>query len=293
MLAAGLGALGIAGLIVFSASGIKSRFGHDVRALQTASRVNHYCLDVFPGKEDFNYCKGTSDEPPEVIFLGDSRTQAVFEAMAALSHERYPMLLLARGGCPPMLNVRSQQAPRHGAPSCDATWHKFVNAVHYLRPGLVVIVGGGSELVPADGAAADEIGFEAGLGELISALQAVADVIYLRETPGFDSGPDCFLRPVKVPWGTCAPVVSRAVVEDRMASYNHAVDEVAARFPGLIVVDSVQALCTSKYCTQKARTGELLYRDPLHLTFAGAQRLGKSSGLSSMIDKEVHEESRN
>ena len=78
-----------------------------------------------------------------------------------------------------------------------------------------------------------------------------------------------------------------------MATYNHAVDEVAGSFPGLIVVDSVQALCTSKYCAQKARTGELLYRDPLHLTFAGARRLGQSSGLSSMIDKEVREEPRN
>jgi peptidoglycan/LPS O-acetylase OafA/YrhL len=289
VLAAGLGTLGVAGLIVFSAAGIKSRFGHDVHALQTASRINHYCLKNFPGRQDFNYCKSTSDAQPEVMFLGDSRTQALYDAMVSLPHGSYPMMLLARGGCPAMLDVRAAEQDPHRV-SCNKTWRDFVDAVHSLQPRVVVVVGGGSDLIPAGVTGGSE--FENSLGELIGALRRTSRVIYVRETPEFDTGPACFLRRIKVPWGECAPVVPRAVFEQRLTAYNHAVDEVQARNPGLVVVDSMQALCGSKYCSQKLSSGELLYRDPLHLTSAGARRLDKSSGLSAVIDQEMQVRSR-
>jgi peptidoglycan/LPS O-acetylase OafA/YrhL len=286
MLAAGLGTLGVAGLIVYSASGVRSRFGHDVRSLQTASRINHYCLQVFPGREDFNYCKSTGDGSPEIVFLGDSRAQAVYDAMVSLSHGRYPMMLLARGGCPALLNTRSGETERHEV-SCNQTWSDIVRSVATLRARLVVVVGSGSELIPAPGTGGSDLEFKDGLGDLVGTLQETSQVIYVRETPAFETGPACFLRRVKVPWGSCAPVVPRAAVERRMAAYNRAVDEVQARLPGLTVLDSIGALCGTKYCAQKLRSGEILYRDRLHLTAAGARHLDTSSGLTVMIDRHM------
>ena len=52
-------------------------------------------------------------------------------------------------------------------------------------------------------------------------------MIYVRQPPEFATGPDCFMRQVKVPWGRCAPVQPRATVENHMAAYNRAVDQVA------------------------------------------------------------------
>jgi peptidoglycan/LPS O-acetylase OafA/YrhL len=296
VLAAGLGTLGIAGLAIFMAAGISSRFGHDVRALQTASKVNHYCLHTFAGRADFNYCKSTSAAPPDVIFLGDSRAQAVYDGMVSLTGRHYPMMLLARGGCPPVLNVRTRESDKHQA-SCDGTWSAFVRYVRTLSPGLVVIVGAGSAYAGEPTAryaglpeisGADDPAFKRGLGELIAALQASTRVIYVRETPSFDTAPACFLRPVKVPWGACSPVMARATVEQRLAPYNRAVDEIETQFPGLLVVDSIQALCGSKYCAQRLHSGEILYRDPLHLTAAGARHLDKGSGLSALISRNIH-----
>jgi hypothetical protein len=295
-LAAGLGALGIAGLVIFTAAGIRDRYGHDVRALQTASRVNHYCLQTFADREHFNYCKSTSPARPEVIFLGDSRAQAVYEGMVSLADSRYSMMLLARGGCPPMLNVRTKERDKHQA-SCDETWSAFVKHVRALAPRLVVIVGGGSDHVGEQSArdagrpaiaGADELAFEEGLSDLIAALQASTRVIYVRETPAFDTAPSCFLRPIRVPWGACAPVMARATIERRLAAYNRAVDEIETQFPALTVVDSIPALCGSKYCAQKLHSGEILYRDPLHLTAAGARHLDKASGLSALISRNIH-----
>lgn len=290
MLAAGLGTLGIAGLLVFSTSGIASRYGRDVHALQTSSRINHFCQSSFPGEDDFNYCKATGAAPAEVIFLGDSRTQAVYDATVGFSQGSHPMMLLARGGCPPVLNYRnSGSASQRYRVSCDDTWHHLLDAVDSVQPRVVVVVGGGSDLVHPDSSQQRDVEYEQGLSRLIGALQEKTEVIYVRQPPQFATGPDCFLRQVKVPWGRCTPVMPRVAVENQMAVYNRAVDQVAIQFPGMIVVDSMQALCGTKYCTQKLRSGELLYRDPLHLTAAGAQRLNKSSGLYAMIDEELRE----
>jgi hypothetical protein len=295
-LAAGLGALGVAGLIIFTAAGVRTRFGHDVRALQTASRVNHYCLQTFAGRRDFNFCKSTSAARPEIIFLGDSRAQAVYEGMVALTDNRYPMMLLARGGCPPVLHVRTREKGNHQA-SCDETWSAFVRYVHELSPRVVVIVGGGSDYVGEPSAryaglpsnsGDNDLAFKEGLSDLIASLEASTSVIYMRETPAFDTPPTCFMRPIRVPWGACAPVVARATIEQRLAAYNGAVDEIETQFPSLRVVDSIPALCGSKYCAQKLRSGEILYRDPLHLTAAGARHLDKGSGLSALLRENIH-----
>jgi SGNH domain (fused to AT3 domains) len=96
------------------------------------------------------------------------------------------------------------------------------------------------------------------------------------------------MRPIKVPWGACAPVMARATIEQRMAAYNEVVDDIEPRFPRLMVVDSIPALCGSKYCAQRLRSGEILYRDPLHLTAAGARHLDKGSGLSGLLNRNIH-----
>jgi len=296
VLAAGLGTLGLAGLAIFTAAGISHRFGHDVHALETASRTNHYCLQTFGGRKDFNFCKATSAARPEIIFLGDSRAQAVYEGMVTLTDNQYPMMLLARGGCPPVLHVRTRGKGKREA-SCDATWSAFVRYVRELAPRVVVIVGGGSNYVDEPGARyagqpetipADDLAFKEGLSDLIAALETSTSVIYVRETPTFDTPPTCFIRPIKVPWGACAPLMARATIEQRLAAYNRAVDEIETQFPTLTVVDSIPALCGSKYCAQKLRSGEILYRDPLHLTAAGARHLDKGSGLSALLKRNIH-----
>ncbi len=282
LLVAGLGAMGVAGFTIFSAAGIRSRFGPDVQALQPPSKINHTCLEAFPDKGNFNYCKSTFEVAPAVMFLGDSRTQALYDGVVSLSKRRYPMMLLARGGCPPLLNAHVAESERK-ANSSNATWWDFVNAVRLFRPRVVVLSGGGAGFFSPDRRPVVDVEFEQGLGELVRTLQETSTVIYVREIPTFDTGPSCFLRPVRVPWDSCAPVVPRAAIERRLADYNHAVDEVGARLPGLVVVDSIQALCGSKYSAQKLGSGEILYRDPLHLTPAGARRLDWISGLFSVL----------
>jgi len=291
-LAGGLLALGIAGFVVHAAAGLDHRFGLDTRAIERGPRVNATCLDIFPGKRNFNYCKSTSLRSPEVIFMGDSRTQAVYDGAVSTLGRGYPLMLLGRGGCPPLLDVRAP-GDRH-RDECNRTWDGFVQYAQALKPRVVVLVGGGAHylsrravrLEDPDTNVVDpdnDRAFEEGLRDLIAELQQTSLVIYVRELPSFDSAPSCFLRPVKVPWAKCAPVLRRHTVEARLAAYNQIVDEVQREFPDLVVVNSIPAVCGARFCSQQLRSGELLYSDELHLSPAGGRRFAQNSGLSAAL----------
>jgi len=288
-LGCGLLALGAAGLTAYSMPFLSHRFGPEADALKQGVTVNDKCRDIFPGARDFNYCKSNSLKSPAVIVMGDSRAQAVYDGVASQLGRRYPLMLLGRGGCPPILNVRVHESVG-GTESCAETWDSFVRYVHELQPEVVVLVGGGADYLqdvrPEKRGAPSppkQRMFKSGLADLIANLDDTSQVIYVRELPSFDTPPSCFVRHIKVWWGQCAPTVARETVEAHMAPYNQAVDAVHDELPGLHVVSSIPAVCNSTYCSQKLRSGVIQYRDELHLSAAGGRRFAATSGLSATI----------
>ncbi|HUI60883.1 MAG TPA: hypothetical protein VLX90_11695, partial [Steroidobacteraceae bacterium] len=56
----------------------------------------------------------------------------------------------------------------------------------------------------------------------------------------------------------------------------------------LRVVDSIPALCGPNACSQKLRSGEIAYRDNIHLNVTGGRRFARASGLSEAIVQAMH-----
>jgi peptidoglycan/LPS O-acetylase OafA/YrhL len=280
-LAAGLATLGIAGLSVYAAAGINSRFDLDVRAIRQGPRTDSLCLDSFPGAKTgvVNYCKTTASSHPAVLFMGDSRSQAIYDGNVAVLGRGYPLMLLGRGGCPPLLNVAIDSDSRERG--CNDTWNLLVKYVRQMQPRVIVLVGGGSHYLTESANHAHA--FEQGLRNLIAALQGTSRVIYVREIPGYGSAPACFLRRIRLPGGGCAPEVPRSTVESDMASYNHALDEIQREFPALRVIDSIPILCGPTSCSQRLESGEIIYSDELHLSPAGARLFVANSGLAAAL----------
>ena len=277
---------GVAGLVVFLASGFLQRFDDDVLALRPQERTNPLCVDRFPTKRPFNYCKSTGQGSPEVVFLGDSQAHAIYEGVATAIGDRYPMTLLGRGGCPPLMNV-----PRGNTRGCNDAWETFVEYVRDVRAPLVVVVGGGVPLLQGRTAALavhgipfplTEAVYKESLRALIVALQKTSDVIYVRAI-AFESEPSCFLREMRLPWSRCVPHRRRDHVESRMASYNKVVDELQAEVPDLQVVDSIPALCGPLLCSQRLESGEIIYSDKLHLSSVGGRHFAQKSGLPDKV----------
>lgn len=280
-LVATLAVLGIAGLGVYAAAGVNSRFDSDVRAIRQGPRTDARCLDEFPGAKSgvINYCKINTAARPEVVFMGDSRSQAIYDGSVAVLGNRYPFMLLGRGGCPPLLNVSIDADSREK--SCNDSWNKLVTYVHETRPRMVVLVGGGARYLIES--ADNEAAFKRGLRDLISALQNSSQIVYVRELPAYGSPPACFLRRIRLPGSGCTPEISRSTVETEMRPYNRVLDELRQEFPALRVIDSIRVLCGREICSQRPPPGTVLYADELHLSPAGARQFAANSGLAALL----------
>jgi peptidoglycan/LPS O-acetylase OafA/YrhL len=280
-LAAGMATLGIAGLSVYAAAGINSRFDLDVRAIRQGPRTDALCLDSFPGARTgvVNYCKTTTSSHPAVLFMGDSRSQAIYDGSVAVLGRGYPLMLLGRGGCPPLLNVSIDSDSRER--SCNDSWNLLVKYVRQVQPKAIVLVGGGSHYLSESASHASA--FKQGLRNLIAALQSTSQVIYVREIPGYGSPPACFLRRIRLPGHGCAPEIPRSTVESDMSAYNRALDDIQREFPALRVLDSIPTLCGPASCSQRLGSGEIMYSDELHLSPAGARLFAANSGLAGTL----------
>ena len=289
-----IAALGILGLGVLVGGGFPERFGTRVAAIRQEPKRDALCVASVSESEHSNYCRRTNPGAPQVVFLGDSQAQGVYEGAVSTLGRDKPLVLLGRGGCPPVLNVPPSPGVYDSEERrriCNAAWTAFVDYVQETRPETVVVVGDDSRFFgPANStpgqdpaARASEEAFRTGLTELVQALQQHSRVIYLLEIPTFDTAPSCFLRPVRLPGNNCSPHIRRSALAASRSKYKESVSQVQRTHPGLIVIDPTPALCNAKSCSQISRAGQILYRDEMHLSLAGGQRLARVSGLTRVI----------
>lgn len=295
-LAAAAAAAGIAGLSVYAGEGVVQRFDSDVQALRHEPRLDQTCLERLGGDKRINYCRTTSPDSPTIVFLGDSRAQAIYEGAAALLAAEHSVMLLGRGGCPPLLHVRIRGYDLN-EDDCDEVWQKLVQYIGEAKPKVVVIVGNGSILLTRrkvqlirDGAALSEpkeAVFEHGVRSLINELTQSSKVIYLTEIPAFSTPPSCFLRGLRLPTTRCTPEIDRQQVEHALAPYSRILARVRETLPNVQIVNAVEVLCASKVCSQRPVGKPILYSDALHLSPAGGRLLVENSQLPELISRGI------
>lgn len=290
-LAVAAGIAGIAGVSVYAAEGFAHRFDVNVRALDHQHERDPLCTSRL-NDERINYCRASSARAPAILFVGDSRAQALYEAAAPLLSNEHSVMLLARGGCPPVLNIR-MRGHDPNEEDCGDVWRRFVDYAREVKPEVIVIMGGGSELVSnpnvqiARGANTfvepKDAVFEYGLRSLLQELTAFSRVVYVREIPAFATAPSCFLRPLRLPTTQCAPERERGQVEQAMAVYNRILNRVDNEIEGVQFVDALDVLCAGNVCSQWPDGKPILYSDAVHLSPAGARILVRETELVPLI----------
>jgi peptidoglycan/LPS O-acetylase OafA/YrhL len=295
-LASAAAAVGIAGVIIYTNGGMAQRFDTDLQALRAGPRRDELCYSRFDATARINYCRTTSAKPPSILFVGDSRAHAIYEATAPLLAASHSVMLLGRGGCPPLLNVRiSGYDPNEE--ECEQVWRTFVRYAHEVKPKVVIIVGNGSFLITdpeirltrqnATRPESSETTFEHGIRSLLSELTRFSRVIYLGEIPAFATAPSCFLRAVRLPTTECYPERARDQVELGMAPYNRVLNRVQTAFPQVSMVDAIAVLCAANVCSQRPPGKPILYSDAIHLSQAGARLLIENTDLTTLISQDV------
>lgn len=295
-LAAGAAIAGLAGTVIYVTGGVAQRFDADIQALHHGPRRDALCPSRFAASAPINYCRTTSEKPPSILFVGDSRAHAIYEVAAPILAPEHSVMLLGRGGCPPLLNVRlSGYDPNEQ--ECQQVWQTFVEYVHRTKPKVVIVIGNGSFLLNnpeiqlaregASAAESKEATFEYGVRSLLSELTRFSRVIYLGEIPAFSTAPSCFLRAFRLPTTQCYPERDREQVELAMAPYNRVLDRVQTAFPQMQLVDAIAVLCAANVCSQRPPGKPILYSDAVHLSPAGARLLVENTGLTSLISRNI------
>ncbi|HWK48339.1 MAG TPA: SGNH hydrolase domain-containing protein, partial [Steroidobacter sp.] len=243
-----------------------------------------------------NYCRTTSPEPPSILFVGDSRAHAIYEVAAPALSQGHAVMLLGRGGCPPVLNVRLSGYDDNEK-ECQDVWRTFVAYAQQTKPKVIVVVGNGSALISnpkihlsrESGSTNEskEVLFEYGVRSLLSELTRYSRVIYLGEIPAYASPPACFLRAFKLPTTQCHPERAREQVELAMAPYNRVLNRVQLSIPSVQLVDAIAVLCATKVCSQRPPGKPVLYSDAVHLSPAGARLLVNNTGLTNLISRDL------
>jgi hypothetical protein len=205
-------------------------------------------------------------------------------------------MLVGRGGCPPVLNVRSRGYDLNEK-ECDQVWRTFVRYAQQTKPKVIIVVGNGSTLISdpkiqisrigAHGAESKEAVFEYGIRTLLSELTKFSRVIYLGEIPAYSTPPACFLRAFKLPSTECYPERTREQVELAMAPYNRVLNRVQLSFPDVQLIDAIAVLCAANVCSQRPPGKPVLYSDAVHLSPAGARLLVESTRLTSLISRDL------
>ena len=296
-LAASAGAAGLAGVVIYAAGGVAHRFDADIQALRHGPRLDRTCYARFGAAAPINYCRSTTSEPPSILFIGDSRAHAIYEVAAPMLAAEHSVMLLGRGGCPPLLRVHISGYDPNEA-ECQQVWRTFVQYVHQTKPKVVIVVGNGSFLITdpkiqliREGAAvreSKEATFEYGIRSLLSELTQTTRVIYVGEIPRFATGPSCFLRAVRLPTTQCHPERDREQVEFAMAPYNRVLARVQTSYPDIQLVDSIPVLCADNVCSQRPPGKPLLYSDAVHLSPAGARLLIENTRLTQLISGDMY-----
>jgi peptidoglycan/LPS O-acetylase OafA/YrhL len=295
-LAAAAAVAGVAGLVVYATGGVAQRFDADILALHHGPKLDKRCYARFSATAPINYCRTTSAESPSILFVGDSRAHAIYEIVAPLLAPEHAVMLLGRGGCPPVLDVHlSGYDPNEQ--ECEQVWRTFVRYAQATKPKVIVVVGNGSSLITspkihlsrlgAHVAESKEATFEHGIRTLLSELTRYSRVIYLGEIPGYATPPACFLRAFKLPSTQCFPERAREQVDLAMAPYNRVLGRVQLSIPKVELIDAITVLCAANVCSQRPPGKPILYSDAVHLSPAGARLLVESTDLTSLISRDL------
>ena len=305
MLAMGMIALGLAGLLAFMKDGFPHRYQNRVVASQMADLQFDlpetplwYCADTRP---DGPRCHATGPNPT-VVVMGDSHALTIYSGLMKrfTSQGQDIALYGASDGCPPLLNVVIQDLGGD-ARNCIARGSDAIRRI-VSDPTIqqVILTSRGPMYTTAEGFGeieqeqfgswalnlkdeprglrSNEEVFSIGLANTLDALLSAGKTItFLHDVPelGFDIR-SCFsFRPLVINASVRHPcAVSKSAFEERTMAYRLMVNRILAQRPTVRVIDLAEALCDENHCLG-AKEGVLFYMDDDHLSHRGADYVVK------------------
>lgn len=205
---------------------------------------------------------GPRDPRRRVVLFGDSHAMHYFPALRPLLRERrWKLVVLTKGGCPPMLAVKRLE---DGEPTPCSRWRRSALRRIERRPPDLAIVGGSINygIAGPDGEPVAEEDrqavLESSYAKVLHRIRRTgARRIVMRDVPRapFDV-PSCVKEFLDRP---------RRCAFDLPAGHRRNFDTRAARATGARIVDMTGTICRERRCRAVVKRS-LVYRNGSHLT---------------------------
>lgn len=304
-LVAALAMTGLAGMVVLQQDGFPdrtARLNPVIAPLQWKELGLHErddCAHLYPVS---GRCL-SDGKMPTIAVLGDSHSTNTFFALAhAHAGSSEGVLRAGLGSCPPLYAVDIIDAGFDN--SCAATiarnldWlmaEKSVHTVYLSSMGPPYFRERQTRYTlqhTQDAASADNAGiFAAGLEDTTERLLAAGKrVVLVIDWPGLGFHPrQCVnTRPLRfTPFEARRCQTSRKRYNRVSTRYRETLTAIARRHPQVMLWDAAAAFCDDRAC-YGMREGQLLYRDPGHLSLAGSRYLGERLILRRASDLQRH-----
>jgi peptidoglycan/LPS O-acetylase OafA/YrhL len=293
-------AISTAGGITVAAHGFPERTPAGAEAIARTEPLPKFgCPPTLQGAgiASLDYCRLSGDgSPPLAALLGDSHADYLFDALA---DSRAPWLLLGNSSCPPLAGVRIEGNQKGcvdkfqrildylRSPLSSSIRSVFVTfysgyalTTSYAAGHLVNHDGPDSFLIDGEGGLVQkEALFEEGLEAYLQALLATGrHVILVEDVPEFPFFPSrCASRPPLgrrvrgFLGGAIACSLERSKVERRQSWYLAMTTRLARRHPQIVLIHTLDYVCTRTECPVLDPQGELLYVDSHHVSLAAGR----------------------
>jgi len=206
---------------------------------------------------------------PSVALIGDSHAAQWVPALQSIAVQQdWRLLSMTKSGCTPAdVETYNPQLER-AYTECTAWKRSATQALEDLDVDLIIVGGAGRYLGGPDDRAISLVEMEAGLATALRALDRVAPVLYLEDTPyPLEDVPACLS-------GRPDDVTSCVNTADAAATPFRRIEQRAAAAANVPMVSTNDMLCGAVACP--VIVGDVLvYRDGSHLTTVASRALAE------------------
>ncbi|HEY3731937.1 MAG TPA: acyltransferase family protein [Steroidobacteraceae bacterium] len=263
----------------YSSHGIPLRFSPDLRALMSSysreTDLSRACstrpLDepavTLAGLAASCTLGATGQPKAQILLFGDSHANHVEPFLDIVARAaNLAGVFHIMGGCPPTVRSDSVPTVESFTPSCVRHNRQLLDLAGNFR---FVVLGGQW----SSAGAKFEQDLQAAVAQIV---RAGATPVVFRDVPA--SATDLSLCVLRKARGWLAAStrceIPAAVARAQQAPFNLQIDQVAAKYPGMIVIDLARVLCDADHCNGRIDNAAV-YRDTNHLNETASRMLAR------------------
>lgn len=273
----------LSSLVIINFNGLENRGDAKknalIRSMNRGGLTNDRCLEVYKNKVEANYCKIFGSGSKNIVVIGDSHSQAIFDAYAAEISADFTITHLANSGCPFFVDesffVNYDAATLKDIKKCNENFSKIISIIKELKPVEILFINNGWRYRKFE--------FELGLNKVLKEIGRDVPIVYFSQVPRCPISPTSCLNRLKegqeISELSCN--FERKKFDKELEDYWKILAEIHKNNHNFIVFDTALALCDERVCRIISDEKFMYNYDGSHLSTDGGKAVVKKFKILS------------